>query len=111
MKRELFFKRFVYQRSIISYILLIILLLFLCQSCKQEKQSLQFTNKDISHVITKMTNIMLHDITNPPLAARFFSYACLAGYEVVSQNDAKFKSMHGILNSYPEIKKPDSIQR
>ncbi len=57
-------------------------------------------------VITEMTNIMLHDITNPPLAARFFSYACLAGYEVVSQNDTRYKTMYGILNKYPDIKKP-----
>lgn len=51
---------------------------------------------------------MVHDITNPPLAARFFSYTCLAGYEVVAQHDTKFKSMYGILKGYPEIKIPDS---
>ncbi len=76
----------------------------------QQKRSQVFDNKDISAVIKKMDDIMLHDITNPPLAARFFSYACLAGYEIVSQHDAKFKSMHGVLNGYPEIKKPDSVQ-
>ncbi|MEO5995541.1 MAG: vanadium-dependent haloperoxidase [Chitinophagaceae bacterium] len=65
---------------------------------------------DINQVIEKMTDIMIHDVTNPPLAARFFSYACLAGYEVVSQNDSGYKSMHGILNKYPLIKKPDSIR-
>ncbi|MEX6690601.1 vanadium-dependent haloperoxidase [Danxiaibacter flavus] len=53
---------------------------------------------------------MVHDITNPPLAARFFSYVCLAGYEVVSQNDTAFKSMHGRINGYPDLKKPDSIK-
>jgi hypothetical protein len=57
-----------------------------------------------------MTDIMLHDITNPPLAARFFAYTCLAGYEVVVQNDAAFKSMYGKLNGYPEIKRPVPVQ-
>ncbi|GGH00046.1 hypothetical protein GCM10007352_01200 [Mucilaginibacter phyllosphaerae] len=47
---------------------------------------------------------MVHDVTNPPLAARFFAYTCLAGYEVVAQNDASLKNMHGVLNSYPDIK-------
>lgn len=84
--------------------------IILLSSCIQKKQKPTFSNKDISAVITRMTEIMVHDITNPPLGARFFSYACLAGYEVVSQNDAKFKSMHGILNSYPQIKKPDTVQ-
>ena len=52
---------------------------------------------------------MVHDVTNPPLAARFFSYTCLAGYEVVAQNDSASKSMHGVLNKYPKIDKPKEI--
>ena len=85
-------------------------LIFILPSCSQKKAVPRFENKDISSVITQMTEIMIHDITNPPLAARFFSYSCLAGYEVVSQHDSKFKSMHGVLNDYPGIKKIDSIQ-
>ena len=85
-------------------------LLLLVPSCRPKTQKPSFTSQDISKVLTKMTGTMLQDVTNPPLAARFFSYACLAGYEIVSQNDAGFPDMHGVLNSYPEIKKPDSVQ-
>ncbi|GAB3905120.1 hypothetical protein GCM10028803_35530 [Larkinella knui] len=53
-----------------------------------------------------MTEVMIHDVTNPPLAARFFTYACLAGYEVIAQNDKAYRSMHGVLNDYPAIEKP-----
>ncbi len=84
--------------------------IILLPSCMRKKQRPAFSNTDISTVITRMTEIMVHDITNPPLGARFFSYACLAGYEVVAQNDSKFKSMHDILKDYLQIKKPDSIQ-
>jgi len=63
----------------------------------------------INQVITQMTEVMIHDITNPPLAARFFSYACLSGYEVIAQNNPSYKKMHGVLNAYPDCKKPDSI--
>src|SRR5689334_19825111 len=83
--------------------------LFSIASCNK-KASLKLRNQDISNVITQMTDIMVHDITSPPLAARFFSYAVLSGYEVVSQNDSKYKSMHGVLNNYPAIPKPDSIR-
>jgi hypothetical protein len=83
--------------------------MFLLSSCSSKKDFPKFVNKDISLVITKMSDIMLHDITNPPLAARFFSYTCLAGYEVVSQHDAAFKNMHQSVNGYPEMKKPDSV--
>jgi hypothetical protein len=68
------------------------------------------TSAVIGQVIDQMTEVMIHDITNPPLAARFFSYACLAGYEVVSQHDTTYKSMHGILNEYPDLKRSDTIQ-
>jgi hypothetical protein len=83
---------------------------FFLPSCKEKKKQVAFSNKDISHIITQMSDIMVHDITNPPLAARFFSYACLAGYEIISENDRKYKPMYGILNAYPAIKKPDSVQ-
>ncbi len=87
-----------------------IFLMTLVSGCKNsESKESQFTPRDIHQVIEKMTDIMIHDVTNPPLAARFFSYACLAGYEVVAQNDSGFSSMHGLVNQYPSIKKPDSI--
>jgi hypothetical protein len=89
-----------------SWLLLAVLIF---SSCKQKKKPAVFSNKYISHIITQMTDIMVHDITNPPLAARFFSYACLAGYEITSENNPHYKSMHGVLNAYPLIQKPDSI--
>ncbi|TXI34139.1 MAG: phosphatase PAP2 family protein [Niabella sp.] len=53
---------------------------------------------------------MVHDITNPPLAARFFAYSCLSGYEIVAQNDSSIKSMYNRLNKFPVIEKPDSVE-
>ncbi len=75
-------------------------------SCRQRGVSPQLSNDDISKVINCMTDVMVHDVTNPPLAARFFAYTCLAGYEVVAQNNPKFKSMTGVLNKYPEFRPP-----
>jgi hypothetical protein len=94
---------------ILKTIVVISPLMLLLSSCSSKKDMPKFANKDISLVVTKMSEIMLHDITNPPLAARFFSYTCLAGYEVISQQDAKFKNMHQSVNNYPEMKKPDSV--
>ena len=79
-------------------------------ACRTGVKENEFDNAAISHIINKMTDIMVHDVTNPPLAARFFSYACLAGYEIVAQNDTSYKSLHGTLNYYPHLRKPDSIQ-
>ncbi|MCF2488176.1 vanadium-dependent haloperoxidase [Dyadobacter sp. CY347] len=74
-------------------------------SCKKDS-SAKISPDAIGNVTLQMTDVMIHDVTNPPLSARFFAYACLAGYEVVSQNDTAYKSMHGILNDYPKMEKP-----
>ena len=70
-------------------------------SCKNDTTPLILESHEIQNVIQHMTDIMVHDVTNPPLAARFFAYTCLAGYEVVAQNDSTMHSMHGVLNDYP----------
>jgi hypothetical protein len=93
------------RRFFVSFIVSVLL----TAGCKQHNNKQEFTNKNISDVITEMSDLMVHDVTNPPLAARFFSYACLAGYEIVSQNSRKYKSMHGILNEYPNLQKPDTL--
>jgi hypothetical protein len=93
----------------IFFCLSVIVVLLSAAGCKHSPKPQPFSQKDISHVLGQMTELMVHDVTNPPLAARFFSYACLAGYEILSENDNRFKSMHGVLNGYPDLRKPDSI--
>lgn len=82
-------------------------MLFLCilSACKPETKmgKTYQDSKEISNLIAQMTEIMVHDITNPPLAARFFSYACLGGYEIVAQNNDNFLSMQGRLNDFPDF--------
>ncbi len=87
--------------------LLAVLILIIIYSCRpNETKTAKLDAQDINKAITAMTEVMVHDITNPPLAARFFSYACLSGYEVVAQNDSTCRSFYGILNEYPKIDKP-----
>ena len=93
-------------RRLLSFIF-ILMFVFGCK--EREEQMPQFKSRHISQVISEMTDIMVNDVTNPPLASRFFSYATLAGYEVMSQNDSSRQSMHGILNEYPKIEKPAGV--
>ncbi len=97
-------------KGLILFVFVTILVIFFVCGCSNHSKSISLNNKDVSNVITQMTELMVHDVTNPPLASRFYAYACLAGYEVVSQNDHNFKSMHSILNGYPALQKPDSIK-
>jgi hypothetical protein len=81
----------------------------LMQCKNKDRQEPDFGVAHINEVIGKMTELMVHDVTNPPLASRFFSYACLAGYEVVAQNNGSFGRLQGH-NDYPLIEKQDSIK-
>jgi hypothetical protein len=90
-----------------SKFLTLILLIFTLQSCKKnDTKTPVLESREIHNIIQRMTDIMVNDITNPPLAARFFSYTCLAGYEVMAQNDTAFHSMKDRINEYPLIEKP-----
>ena len=58
----------------------IIVSLVSISGCRQQRAPFFFKQAEISHVLTQMTELMIHDVTNPPLAARFFSYFYRSGY-------------------------------
>ncbi|MCJ8165872.1 vanadium-dependent haloperoxidase [Pontibacter sp. E15-1] len=89
--------------------LIAVFLLFAFACSRKAEAPLEFGPQHISGVIDEMTEVMVNDVTNPPLAGRFFAYATLAGYEVVSQHDSTQPSMHGLLNDYPQIAKPAGL--
>jgi hypothetical protein len=87
--------------------LLILGSLFLCLACtRKEILVVELNPTDVEMVIQQMTDVMIHDVTNPPLAARFFAYSCLAANEVIALHDTTIMSMYGKLNEFPNIKIP-----
>jgi hypothetical protein len=87
--------------------LIVLFSFFLWNSCAKKEAFVPVLRpSDMERVIQQMTDVMIHDITNPPLAARFFAYSCLAAYEVVALHDTAFLSLKGKLNEFPEIKRP-----
>jgi hypothetical protein len=91
----------------IFILIICIATVFSCQ--EKQEPGYSFSGREISQVLAKMTDVMVYDVTNPPLAGRFFSYACLAGYEVMSQHDSSYQSMYGRLQEYPHIEMPAGI--
>lgn len=96
-------------RSLFS--LLLVLLVGLAACHRKPEKLPPLTSDVISQVTAHMTDVMVHDVTNPPLAARFFAYACLAGYEVIAETDSVLKPMSGVLNDYPAIERPSELPR
>ena len=52
----------------------------------------------IGWVVDQQNELMMHDVTNPPLAARFFAYTLLAGNEVMARHDTACLSLGGRLH-------------
>ncbi|HLT08253.1 MAG TPA: vanadium-dependent haloperoxidase [Cyclobacteriaceae bacterium] len=84
---------------------------FIVISCSTKEAPTELNNSYLGRVYGRMTDIMVHDISNPPLAARFYAYASLAGYEVIAQNNPEYPSMHGRLNDYPQMDKPEGFDQ
>ncbi len=51
----------------------------------------------------KVTEVIIHDIFSPPVAARIYSYASLGAYEVAAATDAKYVSLMGQLRGSNEV--------
>jgi hypothetical protein len=74
-------------------------------SCKTENKNIEFSGREIDKVLGEMTELMVHDVTNPPLAMRFFSYTFLAGYQVMASHDSTLPRISEHLNGYPSFEK------
>lgn len=94
--------------SIIKKANIALAIIVLASGCKPAKPP-QISGNDIGHVTKIMSAVMIHDVTNPPLAARFFAYTCITGYEIMSENDKTIPGLYGRLNRYPVISKPSSL--
>lgn len=89
--------------------ILVFTTLLMLEACKNKASHPELSTTDITKVLNAMTDIMIHDVTNPPLAARFYSYALLSGYQIVAQNDPEYAAMLVKINGYVKIEKPDSV--
>jgi hypothetical protein len=54
----------------------------------------------IDRVLEQSTEMMVHDVSNPPLAARFYAYTCLAGYQALTFFEAAGPDFTDSLNGY-----------
>src|SRR5687767_5110818 len=57
----------------------------------------------VSNQVWGLTEVMYHDVVNPPAAARFYSYALLAGYEILSQLDRSIPRFQQLFSDYPSF--------
>ncbi len=88
-----------------GFLILVIAAMFL--SCQQEKK-IEITASDYHKAVEQLTEVMVHDIFSPVVAARIYAYPNIAAYEVMSQNNPKYKSVEGQMKDYIPTPKPTS---
>lgn len=53
-----------------------------------------------------LTNVIVHDIFSPPVAARIYAYTNIAAYEVLAKQNVDYHSFQKQLNTFPAIPAP-----
>lgn len=79
----------------------LIIIFAIAVSCRpKEKHVHQLADgTDLRRATEEMAMVMLRDNTNPPLAARFFAYSFIAGYEVLRTTSDSMPNIFGITDT------------
>ena len=64
-----------------------------------QKSEAAFT-RYLQPAVFSLSKIMMHDVVNPPAAARYYAYCMLGAYEIISQNDASLATLDNLLKQY-----------
>jgi len=91
--------------------LLSLLLCFLLSSAQAIPPSREIEKaqiKDFTDQLFEISSVMLHDVINPPAAARFYAYATLAAYQVVVNNSEHYPHLSEKFKEVPEFEMPQA---
>ena len=70
-------------------------------SCGKSNKDFKLDNPVIiDQVLNQCTEMMVHDVSNPPLATRFYAYVCLAGYQTLAAFELQPENWLDSLNGY-----------
>lgn len=76
---------------------------WLLAGCQSEPEPYQDFTEDYHAMYQQITDILVHDIFSPPVAARIYAYTGAAGYEVMAQQDSGYALLHGQVHEFPAL--------
>lgn len=76
--------------------------LLLTQTVFAQKLPKVLTNQ-ISSSVFSLSQVMMHDVVNPPAASRYYAYCMLGAYEITSQNDSAVPPLSAFIKNYKKI--------
>lgn len=93
-----------------TLVAVVLAFIFFTMSCSHKAPTqIKLEAYDFHRSVELLTNIMVHDIFSPPVAARVYVYPIITAYEILSQGDSGYISLTGQLKDMPAIPaKPDN---
>src|SRR5689334_19994726 len=92
-------------RTIIALALVFVVCAGNAQKNNQQELQLLMDN------VFSLSEVMLHDVANPPAAARFYAYAMLGAYQAAAMNNPSLTDINGVLKTTPRVDVPLPAQK
>jgi hypothetical protein len=80
----------------------LLLILAVCNSVNIQAQANRF-EQELQPAVFSLTMVMMHDVVNPPAAARFYTYCTLGAYDFMSNYNSKLPAPSGYFKHYREL--------
>ena len=61
------------------------------------------------HAINSVTMVMVHDVTSPPVAGRYYAYCMLAAYNLVAANNKSVPALQSFIKAYKPNSNSDTL--
>jgi hypothetical protein len=89
-------------------LLFLLLVVASCAITPETKRTIDVNEIEVLHgSVKQVTDVIVHDIFSPPVAARIYAYMTIAGYEAAIQGDNKYRSLAGQLNGFEAVPQPE----
>jgi hypothetical protein len=99
-----------FKKMQISRWLIPVLLVSFVYSCEEPSDEWRTEIDNTEHLInsvTRVTDILIHDIFSPPVASRVYAYPSIAAYECARFINEDYRSLAGQLNGLEALPSPD----
>ena len=97
-------------KRLLMSVLLLCLFMVSCTKKSVDWKSKAEDPEFLHRSIKQITDIIVHDIFSPPVAARIYGYTAIAGYEAAIHENEKYISLAGQLNGLEPLPQPDKNQ-
>jgi hypothetical protein len=96
-------------KNYFKYLLVLVSIITIRPCFAQNSQDTYPDYLQPDHAINAITMVMVHDVTSPPVAARYYAYCTLGAYNIVAANNKKLPALQSFIKTYRSTNHLDTI--